>query len=208
MRFSLIVLATLFVATLAATASADGVLNGSIQSGDPLGITIEGRRDFIEGWNVDLPLDGTWHYGAQCQGPTYVAGQSYYLERVEFMAGEIAGPASVEIREDDGSGCPTGAILASGEFQQVEAIGWQGVDLAPAVYVQAGQTYHINYRVVVESVSSFALYGDIIPHCWSWDCSLWEGPGMSFYWMAKFFGSHEPTAVDQSTWGKVKHMYR
>ena len=132
--------------------------------------------------------------------------ETYYLERIEFMAGEIAGPATIELRGDDGSGCPSGPLLASGSFDQVVTLGWQGADLTPAVYMEAGQTYHINYIVVVNSPSSFALTGDVIPHCWSWDCISWDGPSSSFYWMAKFFGTYESTPVETSTWGRVKSL--
>ena len=208
MRHLLLGFALLLSGTFAGTAWSHDGLNGSAQSGEIVGSVIEGRQDFMEGWNVDQPFDGSWHYGAACQGPTYVAGRTYILERIEFMAGEIAGTAVIEVCADDGSGCPTGAVLGSGSFQQEVTLGWQGADIAPPVPISQGQTYHINYRVVIDSPSSFALGGDLIPHCWSWDCSFWEGPAASFYWMAKFFGSEVPSAVEQSTWARIKALYQ
>jgi hypothetical protein len=198
----------LLTPALAGFSAADDFVCGSIQSGEVIGQVFEGRPDFIEGWNVDVPFDGSWSYAAPCQGPTYVAGVTYYLERVEFMAGEIAGPATIEIRAHDGSGCPSGELLASGSFDQVVELGWQGADLDVPVYVEAGMTYHINYVVVVDSPSSFAVSGDIYPHCWSWDCVTWEGPSTSFYWMAKFFGTEDPSAEETTTWGLIKALYQ
>jgi hypothetical protein len=198
----------LFNTVLHTPASGSDGVAGSVHSGDSIGLTVEGRRDFIEGWNVDQPFDGGWYYGAPCQGPTYVAGATYILERIEFMAGFMAGTAVIELRGDDGSGCPTGPVLASGSFEQVETIEWQGADLVPPVDVEAGRTYHINYRVITDGVSSIALTGDLVPHCWAEDCVEWEGPETMFYWMAKFYGSHPPTPSQRSSWGKVKSIYR
>jgi hypothetical protein len=195
------------VLVVAASGPSLAGLDGSMRSGPVLGKVFDDPRIYMEGWNVDQPFDGSWYWAADCQGPTYVAGQTYYLHRIEFMQGEVAGTAVIEVYADDAGECPGGTLLASGSYEQVEALGWQGADLSPQVYIQAGQTYHINLHVVQGGPSSFAMSGVVIPHCWSWDCAVWEGPGSSFYWMAKFYGSYEPSPVEGSSWGKVKALY-
>lgn len=181
---------------------------GSLKVGEPSGLTFPDTREYIEGWNVDQPFDGSWYWGADCQGPTYVAGQTYYLERIEFMQGEVAGTAVIEVHAHDAGDCPGGTLLTSGSYEQVATLGWQGADLDPPILVEAGETYHINFRVVLGGPSSFAIGGDIIPHCWSYGCAFWEGPASSFFWMAKFFGTYEPTPVQELTWARVKSHYR
>ena len=208
MRLLVIGFAVVLTASLAGTVWANEPVAGSVQSGETIGVVFEGRSDFVEGWNVDRPFDGSWFYGAACQGPVYRAGATYWLDRIEFMAGVLPGTAVIEVRADDGSGCPTGPILSSGSFEQVVEVGWQGADLSPCVLIEEGVTYCIKYKVVVDSPSSFATGGVIIPHCWSWDCYYWEGPASSFFWMAKFFGGDMPSAADESTWGSVKVLYR
>ena len=192
---------------LAGFALADEPVGGAVRSGDALGLVYEGSRDFVEGWNVDQPFHGGWTYAAPCHGPEYVAGTTYTLERIEVMAGEITGTVTIEIRADDGSGCPTGEVLTSGSFEQVTELGWQGCDMEPPVLIDGGVTYYMMLMPVVDSPASFAAEGVIIPHCWSWDCSVWEGPSESFYWMAKFFGS-PPVADENTSWTRVKALYR
>jgi hypothetical protein len=205
MKSVIAVCALMLVFTASAPCLAD--VDGSIQSGTSNGVVFGDPRIYIEGWNVDQAFDGSWYWAADCQGPTYVAGQTYYLQRIEFMQGEVAGTAMIEVYADDAGGCPGGTLLTSGSYEQVEALGWQGADLDPDIYIEAGQTYHVNLHVVQGGPSSFAVGGDIIPHCWSWDCVNWEGPSSSFYWMARFFGSYDPTPVETTSWGKVKALY-
>lgn len=203
-----VITACVLVLVVAAGGPSMAGLDGSIQSGPTLGRVFEDSRIYIEGWNVDQPFDGSWYWGAACQGPTYVAGQTYYLHRIEFMQGEVAGTGVIEVHAHDAGGCPGGTLLASGSYEQVEALGWQGADLSPQIYIQAGETYHINLHVVPGGPSSFAVSGEIIPHCWSEDCVNWSGPAESFYWMARFYGSYEPTPVEGSSWGRVKALYQ
>lgn len=203
---SVIIVCALVFAVTSGPSLAD--VDGSIQSGPDIGVVFEDSRLYIEGWNVDQPFDGSWLWGSDCQGPTYVAGQSYYLHRIEFMQGTVAGTAVIEVHADDAGDCPGGTLLTSGSYEQVETLGWQGADLDPHIYVEAGQTYHIEFQIVQGGPSSFATAGDIIPHCWSWDCVSWEGPSSTFYWMARFFGSYDPSPVEDSSWGRVKSLYR
>jgi hypothetical protein len=205
MRSVIAVCALVFVVAASGPSLAGG--DGSLVSGPVLGKVFEDPRIYIEGLNADQPFDGSWYWAADCQGPTYVAGQTYYLHRIEFMQGEVAGTGFIEFQADDAGGCPGGTLLASGSYEQVEALGWQGADLSPHFHVQAGETYHISLQVVQGGPSSFATGGDIIPHCWSWDCVTWEGPSSSFYWMVRFYGSYVPTPVEGSSWGMIKALY-
>jgi hypothetical protein len=191
---------------LAGFALADDPVGGAVRSGDALGLVYEGSRDFVEGWNVDQAHADNWTYAAPCMGPEWVASTTYTLERIELMAGGLTGTVTIEIRADDGSGCPTGEVLSSGSFEQAAELGWQGCDMEPVV-LNGGMVYHMLLMPVVDSVCSFAIEGVFIPHCWSWDCSVWEGPSESFNWMAKFFGS-PPVADENTSWTRVKALYR
>jgi hypothetical protein len=181
---------------------------GSIESGKINGNVFDGRSDFIEGWNVDGPFDGSWYYAADCQGLAYTPSQSYWLDRIEFMAGEVAGTAVIELHAEDGSGFPTGELLSIGSYEQSATLGWQGADMVPCVSLVPGVTYYINWRPVIGGPSSFATGGVVIPNSWAFDCVTWEGPGASHYWMVKFFGGTAPSGTEASTWSCVKALYR
>ena len=62
-------MAMLLMVALAGIGWAATPTGGSIRDGDVIGQIFEDRYDFIEGWNVDQSFDGSWTYGAPCQGP-------------------------------------------------------------------------------------------------------------------------------------------
>ena len=182
-----------------------GVVAGGLEEGIPVAGS---GGDFIEGWNENETPSTSSVYGGSCYGFAYQPGLDYWLGRVEFMAGGLAGTTTIEIHADDGSGYPTGPLLASGSFHQYIHQHWQGVDLDPCVFVEQGTTYYIKYVVLVSSYCSVAQDGYVVPHSWAHDCSDWIGPCHSSPWMARFFGGFLPSASETSTWSSVKTLYR
>jgi hypothetical protein len=210
MRFIAIALTVALIPALSVDVRADKPCFGtlSLDTGVESGKPIEGRSNFMEGWNVDEPIEEGRIYAVMCFAYPYQPGLNYWLDRVEFIAGEGTGTVSIEIRADDGSGYPTGPVLASGSYEQVDTMSWQGADLSPCVFVEQGVTYWVVLQPIVGSRTSTADMGTAITHLWSGDCVTWEGPTTSLYWMAKFFGGLQPSATDLGTWGAVKALYR
>lgn len=201
---SLFVISVL-VFSLAGLASAE-IIHGVNVRSDEVGSVVAGRYDFIEGLNVDSPyFDGAF-YTAPCLSLTFVPGSTYMLERVEFIAGEVAGTATFEIRDDDGSGCASGPVLGTGSFEQVVEVDWQGSDLDQPLLVEEGRVYFINLMPVLDSQASLSFVGTPIPHCASENCEVWEGPMTVFSWMVKFYGT-TVVATESNTWTTVKSLF-
>lgn len=168
----------------------------------------EARTGLMDAWNDEMPHDTGYSYGANCFGWRYVPSQTYLLERIEFYAGGLAGTTTVQVREDEGTNHATGPILGEVTYNQAAPMAWQGENLDPPVMVTEGVAVYIKKYVVVDSNCSMALGGTIIPHGWSWDCISWEGPSSSFYWMARFYGTDDPTPAEASSWGRIKGLYK
>ena len=191
-------------------AGADDVA-GVRRQGDPgPGVKVDGANTatLMDGWNHTQPYASAGSYGARCFGFAYVPSQSYSLERIEFYAGGVAGTVSVSVHQDVGSNFPTGPVLGSVTYPESAILGWQGGNLAPTVVILAGSTYYIKYVPVNFAPVSTASTGILIPHSWADECSLWQGPAASFFWMARFHGSPLPTANAQTTWSAIKRLYR
>jgi hypothetical protein len=161
----------------------------------------------IESWNDGQPYQPVGVYAA-CFGFAYVPAQTYVLERVEFYAGGLAGPVSVSIHQDIGSGWPTGPTLSSVAYAESATLGWQGADLVPPLLVLAGTTYYIYYSPVQGAPTSTCSAGTPIPHSWAYDCATWEGPQLVFIWLARFHGTPLPTRTSAVTWSAIKRLYR
>jgi hypothetical protein len=146
-------------------------------------------------------------YLAQCFGWAYTPTTSYVLERIDWFAGDVQGTVTVSVHADDGSGHPTGAMLATVTYVETPPRRWQGDNLSPQVLLLAGTTYYIKYQPVAGALTSIGLSGSITPHSWSDECDTYYGPGPFFPWMMRFYGS-VTTAVEADSWGRVKALYR
>jgi hypothetical protein len=184
----------------------DGVNLGT--PGTPI-TTSPPTRDYVEGWNDTQPYQSAGTYGADCFGYAYTPSVNYLLEKIEFYAGGASGEVTVAVRGSDGSGLPTGPILGQVTYVESAIHGWQGANLLTPVQVTAGQTYYIQYAVVVGADVSTAATGTIIGHAPSSDhCASWNGWWFNFPWMARFYGQSGGTPASTTSWGVIKSIYR
>lgn len=188
-------------------AADDGGLLKRSAPGEP-GVASQAMFTLEEAWNDTQAPTVFWTYSAECFGFKYIPSHDYVLTRIEFFAGDVEGPVTVEVRADDGSGVPAGPVLGTVTYQETAPRRWQGADLGPSIEVHAGTTYYIRYQVVVGALTSFADAGALIPHTWSDQCDAWY-PVLSPLnaWMARFYGDATTDARPRS-WGQLKMLYR
>jgi hypothetical protein len=196
----------LFGATVPAGADVGGAVlqptSGTLGVNSPAGVAL------IEAWNDTETPTTSFTYGADCFGFPYTPAQSYPLVKIDFYAGDLPGTVTVSVLADDGSGLPTGPVLASVTYQETSPRRWQGAELVPAINLTAGTLYYVRYQVVVGAECSFGDAGVVIPHAWSFsNCVSWDGFGSFYPWMARFY-SDVITPGDSQTWGRIKTLYR
>ena len=182
------------------------VANDGIIPGDnprPSGYADQAREDLMDEWNADSPHVVIGTYSGGCFAYVYEAPFDYMLERVEFLAGGLAGPVTVQIRADD----PNGTVLGEVSYDEVAETSWQGSNLVPAVAVNGGTTYFVIYDVVPSADASTGDFGTVVPYHYASDCVTYGDLFESIYWKARFYGE-DAVAADESTWSAVKGLYR
>lgn len=210
-RAAVLLLVLLSALPIAASAQ---VQSGVLMQGGPIGTfpTPPARTDLMDAWNDTETWQPPGTYFSQCMAWLYVPSQTYYLERVEFMAGAVPGTVTVEVRADDGSGMPTGALLATATYDETSPIGWQGGNLDTPVQVTAGVGVYVIYHPVVGAPVTGVFSGTPIQNWWADECVTWQGPcGLPWdclCWMVRFYGSYEIVPTHPTTWGRVRSLYR
>ena len=169
----------------------------------PSGYADQAREELMDEWNAAEAHVPAGTYTGGCYALVYEAPFDYVLERVEFLAGGVAGPAAVQVRADSYDG----PVLGEVSYNEVAETSWQGANLEPAVLLTAGATYSIVYMPAPDSDASTAAGGDIVLYYWAQDCTVYGDVVDYIYWKARFYGG-DVVAADESTWSAVKGLYR
>jgi hypothetical protein len=195
------------VLLLASTADAADVAGVRFGRGGTPGINTPALFTLVDAWNdIQVPVGGTT-YAAHCFDYPYVPSKDYTLVRIEFFAGDLAGPVTVSVHANVGSGHATGPALASVAYQETSPRRWQGGDLIPSLSVHAGTLYYVKYQIVPDALCSMGMDGVPIAHGWSDLCLTWNASDPIFPWMARFYGD-VTTAARPHSWGAIKSLYR
>ena len=142
--------------------------------------------EYVEGFNIDEPLDASLYYDADWFGLAYTPTVSYNIKKVELIAGGGSGNFIIQLRPDSG-GMPSDTILRETSFTQADTVSWQGAEFTESCPLTADTTYWIVFKPVFYSQASIAKSGTPITHVWDYGGDGWDGTGSSNLWMAKFY---------------------
>lgn len=143
--------------------------------------------EYVEGLNDVQPVDdGMQYVVGGWWGIEYTPTVSYYLRRVELIAGEGTGEFIVQLRHDSG-GWPSDRVQRETSFTMVNLVSWQGADFATSYSLTAGTTYWIVFMPVPSSQVSVATSGTVVTHVMGSGVDNWVDKGRAFFWMAKFY---------------------